>query len=75
MRMRFLVSPEDLRNPGDSRDTFVREQLVISCDGLVCGTAVTDEEGQPISAIPHDRHIVVSGINPLASPRYFVESK
>jgi hypothetical protein len=76
MRMTgFLVRPEDVRNPGDSQDTFVREERVVNCDGLACGTAVADEEGQPISFLPHDRHIVVSGISPLASPRYFAVPK
>ena len=71
----FIVRPEDMRNPGDSQDTFVREERVVDCDGLACRTAVADEEGHPISFVPHDRHIVVSGINPLASPRYFVVTK
>lgn len=71
----FVIRPEDVRNPGDSEDTFVREEGVVECDGVVCGTSVADEEGQPISSVPHDRHIVVSGINSLASPRYFVVPK
>lgn len=71
----FRIGPEDMRNPGDSQDTFVREEGVVNCNGLACGTAVADGEGQPISSVPHDRHIVVSGINPLAAPRYFVVPK
>lgn len=73
--MGFLVRPEDLRNSGDSHDTFVREECVVNCDGLACGTAIADQEGRPTSSVPHDRRIVVSGINPLASPRYFVVRK
>jgi len=59
----------------ESADTVIRTERLGSCDGTVCGTALSDEEGHPVSCVPHDHHLVVSGYNPLASPRYFAVPK
>lgn len=69
--MSFTIRAEDVRNPGNSEVIMLREEDAIGCDGIECGTAVAGDDGTPISHTPHGRHIVVSGYNPLASPRYF----
>jgi len=73
--MSFTIRAEDVRNPGNSEVIMVREEDAIGCEGIECGTAVAGEDGTPMSHTPHDRHIVVSGYNPLASPRYFAISR
>jgi hypothetical protein len=69
--MPFTPKPEDLRDPGKSEVTMIGEEIATDCDGIECGTAVAGDDGQPTSYIRHDRHLVVYGYNPLASPRYF----
>jgi hypothetical protein len=66
----MTIRPEDQRDPYDSHDTLFRIEIVAHCDGVVCDTAVSDRHGQPASCMMHD-HLVISGYNPLASPRYF----
>jgi hypothetical protein len=73
--MSFTIRVEDVRNPGSSEVIVLREEEAVGCDGIECGTAVAGEDGAPISHTPHDRHIVVSGYIPLASPRYFAVSR
>ena len=72
--MVLTIKPEDHRDPYDSHQTLCRTENANDCDGVVCGTAVTDEQGNTFSALRHD-HLVVSGYNPLASPIYFVVGK
>src|SRR5471030_2132638 len=70
-RIMFTIRAKDLRHPGDSSDQLIRNESVRDCDGLVCGTAVFSDDGQSVSRIPHDNHLIVSGDNPLTSARYF----
>ena len=53
--MRICIRPEDLRNPADSDETLVSIETVRDCDGVACNTAVTDDDGQLVSCIPHTR--------------------
>jgi hypothetical protein len=69
--MSFIIRPEDLRDPFDSAQTEVRIELDPGCDGLVCGNAIEGEDGEPVSCVPHDQHLVISGKDPVASPRRF----
>ena len=73
--MSFTIRAEDLRNPRNSEVIMLREEHAIGCEGNECGTSVAGEDGTPMSHTPHDRHIVVSGDNPPASPRYFAISR
>jgi hypothetical protein len=49
----------------------VRVERAEDCDGVKCGTAIT-VDGKPVPMVRHDRHLVVTGHNPPASPLYFV---
>ncbi len=71
----ITIRPEDLQDPYGSHPTLCRIEPAPGCDGVVCGTAVFDDQGEPASTIEHDLHLVFSGYNPLASPRYFAVSK
>jgi hypothetical protein len=68
--MSFKPKSEDLRDPLASGETLVRGEDAFDCDGVACGTAVADEDGGTVSFVRHDRHMVISGRNPAASPRY-----
>ena len=72
--MALTIRPEDHLDPYDSHETLCRTENANDCDGVACGTSVTDEQGNMVSVVRHD-HLVVSGYNPLASPRYFVVPK
>jgi len=67
--MSIKVRPEDLRDPLASEEPLVRIEEAFDCDGVECGTAVADEDGKPMSSVRHDIHLVISGREPLASPR------
>jgi hypothetical protein len=62
--MAFRIRAEDIRDPLLSEETVVRIEPVVDCDGLVCGTAVFDDDGEPVSGVRHDLHMVVSVNNP-----------
>jgi hypothetical protein len=71
MAVNFTIKPEDLWGPEGSRETVVRTEDAADCDGVVCGEDLIDDNGQPFSPRgPHD-HLIVSGREPKASPRYF----
>ena len=69
--MKIEIKPEDLRHGMDSEQTLIREEDGLGCDGVVCSTAVNDDDGNPASRCGRHKHLVISGINPLASPRYY----
>jgi hypothetical protein len=67
----ITIGPEDLRSPWDSAPPLFRIDEAISCDGTICGTVIIDPEtGETVSQAGPHSHLVVSGYNPLASPRY-----
>jgi hypothetical protein len=72
--MMIKFRPEDMIDPFDSAETLCRTEDAKDCDGGVCGTAVTNDQGNIVSSLKHD-HLIISGYNPLASPRYFVVPK
>jgi hypothetical protein len=67
--MLLKIRPEDLRDPLASEEPLVRIENAFDCDGVECGTVVADEDGKPMSSVRHDVHLVLSGREPLASPR------
>jgi hypothetical protein len=69
--MAFAIRAENVRDPSNSEVIMLRVEDAPGCDGIERNTAVAGEDGTPMSYIPHDRHIVVSGHNPSASSRYF----
>lgn len=73
--MKIIIRPEDHRDPHDSQNILCRIEEAPGCEGAVCGTDASGEHGKSVSTISHDHHLVISGINPLASPRYFAVSK
>ena len=74
--MSFSIRAEDMRDPWNSDPSMLRIEDADDCDGLACGTAISDPDtGDPISTFGPHSHLVVSGSNPLASPRYTAVSK
>lgn len=73
--MAFTIRPEHLRDPLNSEEILVRHEDAFDCDGIDCGTAVGNDLGAPVSYVSHDRHMIVSGRNPLASERCIAISK
>jgi len=70
--MAFIrIETADLRDPSESNVTNLRIEFDLDCDGVVCGNAVEGHDGEPVSCVPHDPHVVVSGSDPEASPRWF----
>lgn len=69
--MNIQIKPEDMRDGMESERPFIRLDDGLGCDGVVCETAVIDDDGNPASRLGLHRHVVVSGINPLASARYY----
>ncbi len=66
---RLTATAADLRDPGDSEEPMLKIKCALDCDGSVCGALGWDERGEQIEADPHF-HLVASGRNPAASPRY-----
>jgi len=58
-------------NGMESEQTFIRHEDGLDCDGVVCETRVIDDDGNPVSWLGLHGHVVVSGINPLLSARYY----
>jgi hypothetical protein len=69
--MTMRLTAEDVRRLEDSEEVLVRHQPAIGCDGVDCGTAVADENGDSVSTVPHDFHMIATGRNPATSPRCF----
>jgi len=65
----ITIKAEDLRDPLKSERTRIGEEDAAHCDGGPCGEMLSDLMGEPLSPGPH-HHVVVSGENPAASPRY-----
>jgi hypothetical protein len=70
----IAIRPEDMRNPYDSEQTLLRIEAAAGCDGAICRTAKTDDNGRVFATARHDLHLIISGYNPLASPIYFAVS-
>ena len=70
MALIISIPVETLRDPNDSASKLVRNEDAAYCDGIVCGQAFQDEDGEMIEPNPH-HHVVVSGEEPKAGPRYF----
>jgi hypothetical protein len=67
----FTIRPEDLHDPFDSDQTLIGIKDASDCDGTACGTqAVDPETGKCVSTLDHNKHLVVTGQGPKASPRY-----
>jgi hypothetical protein len=74
--MNFSIRPEEMRDPWNSDASLLRIEDAADCDGVACGTAVSDPDtGEPVSALGRHSHLVASGYNPLASPRYTAVSR
>jgi len=68
--MIIRITAEQLRNPFESTRTLIREEDAAHCDGSVCGQVFSDEDGDAVLPGPH-HHVVVTGEEPSAAPRYF----
>lgn len=73
--MKMTIRPEDHRDPYDSQSILCRIEEAAGCEGGVCGTGASAVDGKCVPTISHDHHLVISGYNPLASPKYFAVSK
>ena len=68
--MIITFKPSDFRDPADSEILMVGVKDASDCDGSVCGMIYTDEFGEEYNPRPH-YHLVESGKNPEASPRFY----
>jgi len=72
--MKFTITAADLRDPSKSSSTAIRVEDAAHCDGIVCNQQgfVYDELGECEAVLPAPHHhLVVSGKDPDASPRYY----
>ncbi len=60
--MRLKFRQEEFRDPLNSRKTLLGAEDATDCDGLICGQAFVDQNGQMIKPAPHSQH-------PSRSPR------
>jgi len=70
MGLIISIPKEQFLDPGDSARTLIREEDGAHCDGTVCGQGGSDEDGEWVQPLPH-HHIVVSGEEPKAGPRFY----
>jgi hypothetical protein len=68
--IRIYFSAASLLDPGDSANTFVGEEVAVSCDGSECGATVFSEDGE-LEILPPHWHIVERGTVPEAGPRRY----
>ena len=64
--MRLKFRQEELRDPLNSARTLLGAEDAPDCDGVICGQAFLDQNGQMIKPGPH-WHLVISGQDPEAS--------
>jgi len=64
--MRLKFGQEELRDPLNSTMTLLAVEDAPDCDGVICGQAFLDLNGQMIKPGPH-WHLVISGQDPEAS--------
>ena len=64
--MRLKFRQEELPDPLNSRKTLLGAEDAPDWDGVICGQAFLDQNGQVIKPGPH-WHLVISGQDPEAS--------
>ena len=67
--MKITIPASALRNPRDSQQLIMRIEPDLKCHGEICGRAVFSPTGE-LEDIPGHYHLVESGKNPEAGPRY-----
>ena len=68
--MKLKFRQEELPDPLNSRKTLLGAEDATDCDGVICGQAFLDLNGQVIKPGPH-WHLVISGQDPEASVRCY----
>ena len=67
------MTPQDLRNPRDSKFTLSRIEDAADCYGEACGN-YHEENGIALKPRPHS-HLIVTGREPATAPRRYAISK
>jgi hypothetical protein len=67
--MIIKITAEQVRQPEDSQHVLIANHEASNSDGAVRGELRFEENGKII--VPPHRHLMVSGEDPPAGPRYF----
>lgn len=67
------ITPEDIRNPKDSKVILVHQEDAGYCYGESCGNYFEDK-GVALKPRPHS-HLVITGREPATTPRHYAITK